>query len=203
MARLNTTNGTADPSFDVQFTDPWAPPSFGGTQETPVMRVFRIDVTPDGSRLVATGNFRKVNGEDRDQIAILNTGSNPVTLTNWDTEWFQQTDPNVADQNSFQAAWCIFTFPHYIRDLNTNPVSLTNWSTDFFQQTDPNVADQNSIAAAWCIPAFAHYIRGIDISPDGSYFAAVTTGANWLHPSCDSMSRCDLGTTRRTCSPSG
>ena len=55
------------------------------------------------------------------------------------------------------------------------------------------MADQTSIAAAWCIPAFAHYIRGIDISPDGSYFAAVTTGANWLHPSCDSMSRFDLG----------
>ena len=114
-----------------------------------MLRVWKFDITPDNTKLVATGNFRLVNGQTRKQIAIL--------------------------------------------DLSQNPVTLTDWSTDFFQQTDPNVADQASIGAAWCIPAFAHYIRGIDISPDGSYFAAVTTGANWLHPSCDSMSRFDLG----------
>jgi hypothetical protein len=150
MARLNVDNGNADASFNLQFTDPWVAPPFPGRDPaTPVMRVWKFDITPDNSKLVATGNFRQVDGATRKQIAIL--------------------------------------------DLSTNPVSLTNWSTDFFQQTDPNVADQNSIGAAWCIPAFAHYIRGIDISPDGSYFAAVTTGANWLHPSCDSMSRFDLG----------
>jgi hypothetical protein len=152
MARLNTTTGAADPTFNVQFTDPYVPPAFPGRDpSTPVLRVWKFDVTPDGSKLVATGNFRKVDGLDRDQIAILDTSANPVTVTSWDTEWFQQTDPNVADQTSFQAAWCI--------------------------------------------PAFAHYIRDVDISPDGTYFAAVTTGANWLHPSCDSMSRWNLDRT--------
>jgi hypothetical protein len=150
MARLNTENGTADPSFNVQFSDPYVPPTFPGRDpSTPVLRVWKFDITPDNSKLVATGNFRQVDGAPRQQIAIL--------------------------------------------DLNSNPVGLTAWSTNFFRQTDPAVADQASVAAAWCIPAFAHYIRGIDISPDGSYFAAVTTGANWLHPSCDSMSRFDLG----------
>ncbi len=150
MARLNVDNGNADPAFDLQFTDPYVPPTFPGRDPaTPVLRVWKFDITPDNTKLVATGNFRQVNGAPRQQIAILDIGSNPATLT--------------------------------------------NWSTNFFQQTDPNVADQTSINAAWCIPAFAHYIRGIDISPDGTYFAAVTTGANWLHPSCDSMSRFDLG----------
>ena len=126
------------------------PPTFPGRDpSTPVLRVWKFDITPDNSKLVATGNFRQVDGAPRQQIAIL--------------------------------------------DLSSNPVGLTAWSTNFFRQTDPAVADQTSIAAAWCIPAFAHYIRGIDISPDGTYFAAVTTGANWLHPSCDSMSRFDLG----------
>ncbi len=152
MARLDTTTGNADPSFNVQFTDPYVAPPFPGRDPaTPVMRVWKIDLTPDGSRLVATGNFRQVNGQKRDQIAILDTGSNPV--------------------------------------------GLTSWSTTFFQQTDPSAPDPTSIMAAWCIPAFAHYIRDIDISPDGSYFAAVTTGANWLHPACDSMSRWNLDRT--------
>ncbi|MEO8476677.1 MAG: delta-60 repeat domain-containing protein [Actinomycetota bacterium] len=150
MARLDMASGTADPTFHVSFTDPYTPPPFPGRDPaTPVLRVWKFDITPDNSTLVATGNFRQVDGEPREQIAIL--------------------------------------------DLRVNPVAVTPWSTDFFRQTDPNVADQNSLQAAWCIPAFAHYIRGVDISPDGSYFATVTTGANWLHPSCDSMTRFDLG----------
>ena len=114
------------------------------------MRVWRIDITPDGSRLIATGNFSRVGTAPRDQIAILDVNATPVTLDSWSTSFFRFTDPN-------------------------NPDPLTN---------------------NWCSQTFPHYIRDTDVSPDGSYIAIVTTGANNPgHPSCDSVTRWSLTTT--------
>ncbi len=138
LARLDVDSGTADPAFDVPFTRPW----MGAFVESP-MRVWRIDVTADGSKLLAAGNFRRVGGEPREQIAIL--------------------------------------------DVDRTPVSLDPWSTMFFRFTEPNSRQ------SWCLALFPHYVRDLDISPDGTYAAVVTTGANYPdHPSCDSVSRWDL-----------
>ena len=136
LARLDPTTGVADPSLNIPFTNPWKND----------LVVWRIDVTPDGSRLIAAGTFQTVNGQARDQIAMVNVG--------------------------------------------TSPASLINWSTDFFRFTIPSDPTR-----AWCASIFPHYIRDMDISPDGSYIAIVTTGANAPgHPSCDSMSRWPMDT---------
>jgi hypothetical protein len=134
LARLDQTTGVPDPNLNLPFTDPHIDPIHGGR-----MRVWRFDVTPDGSRLVAAGNFTKVGGVPRIQIAIL--------------------------------------------DLSTTPVSVTSWETDHFPFLD-------DLGGPWCSAVFPWYIRGLDISPDGSYFAVSTTGANRIgHPVCDSLSR--------------
>ena len=147
LARLDPTTGAADPTLNVPFTDPWISPRVGVVSR---MRVWRIDVTPDGSKLIAGGNFRQVGGLPRDQVAILDVNQNPVTVDAWSSTFFRFTDP-------------------------TNPDSLTN---------------------NWCSQVFPHYLRDIDISPDGSYAAIVTTGANYPgHPSCDSMTRWELSKT--------
>ena len=139
LARLDETTGKADPALDLPFTRPWVP--WPGARAP--MRVWRIDVTPDGSKLLAAGNFRRVGGDPRDQIAILDVSQTPVVLDDWSTEFFR------------------FTVPHR--------------------------------REGWCLSLFPHYIRDVDISPDGTYAAVVTTGANFpLHPSCDSVSRWDL-----------
>lgn len=144
LARLNPTTGAADPTLDLPFTDPWISP-----RDTVVsrMRVWKIDVTPDGSKLIAGGNFRQVGSARRDQVAILDVNQSPVTVDSWSTTFFRFTDPN-------------------------NPDPLTN---------------------NWCSQTFPHYFRDVDISPDGSYAAIVTTGANYPgHPSCDALTRWEL-----------
>ena len=116
LARLNPTTGVADPSLNLPFTDPWISPRT--TVKSP-MRVYRIDVTPDGSKLIAGGNFRQVGGTPRDQVAILNVNLNPVTLNSWSSTFFRFTDPNNPDPLTNN--WCSQTFPHYLRDIDISP----------------------------------------------------------------------------------
>ncbi len=65
-------------------------------------------------------------------------------------------------------------------DLTTSPASLSSWRTDRFGATD-------------CSSSFDTYTRDVDISPDGSYFVVVATGA-WkgTNTLCDTASRWDL-----------
>ena len=116
LARLNMNTGAADPSLDLPFTDPWISPREGIVSR---MRVYRIDVTPDGSKLIAGGNFRMVGNTPRDQVAILNVNTNPVSVSNWSSTFFRFTDPNNPDPLTNN--WCSATFPHYLRDIDISP----------------------------------------------------------------------------------
>jgi hypothetical protein len=138
LALLDQTSGVADPALNIPFTDP---------QLDGKLVVWRFDVTPDGSKMIAAGDFTNVGGLPRTQIAMLNVGTSPATVASWQTDFFTLMNPSDPTRS-----WCASIFPHYIRDL--------------------------------------------DISPDGSYVAIVTTGANApLHPSCDSITRWEMGAT--------
>ena len=54
----------------------------GVVDPTDETRVRKIAVSPDGTRLVATGNFATVNGQLRKRAFMLNLGS-PATLSTW------------------------------------------------------------------------------------------------------------------------
>lgn len=110
LAAVDAVTGAVDPSLDL----PLSEKHNGGT-----LRVEKMDVTPDGSRLVIIGNFRAVAGQDRGQIAVI--------------------------------------------DLTLPTATLANWDTDRYE--------------ARCAPKFDTYLRDVDVSPDGSYFTVVTTGA--------------------------
>jgi len=71
--------------------------------------VSKIDVTPDGTRMVAIGNFLTASGLDRDQIAMVNLTSTTATVDpNWRTARY--TDD------------CIFSaYDSYIRDVDFAP----------------------------------------------------------------------------------
>jgi PKD repeat protein len=68
-----------------------------------------MDVTPDGSRMVITGNFTNVSGSTRDQIAMLDLTSTAAGVDpNWITDGF--TSP------------CAYgAFDSYIRDVAFSP----------------------------------------------------------------------------------
>lgn len=71
--------------------------------------VSKLDVSPDGQRLVIIGNFKRAEGEDRDQAAmiLLNTGG-PVVDPNW------RTGRYVASCNTG-------AFDTYVRDVDFSP----------------------------------------------------------------------------------
>ena len=72
-----------------------------------------------------------------------------------------------------------------ILDLKPAPVALSDWSTQKYVMQ--------------CADRFDTYIRDVDISPDGSYFVVVTTGAIFGGANtgtlCDTASRWEVGRT--------
>jgi Domain of unknown function (DUF5122) beta-propeller len=131
VARLNPTTGAVDGAFNLPFT---GPQNGGG------LIVRKIDVSPDGSRLVAIGNFSQVAGQPRNQIAIVDLAGTP---------------------------------------------SLSSWQTDQFPFF-------SSGTTTWCSASFATWPHDVDISPDGSYFVVVTTGAYRANRLCDTVTRWEL-----------
>ncbi|HEV7685532.1 MAG TPA: PKD domain containing protein, partial [Acidimicrobiia bacterium] len=84
LAAVDPTTGALDTGLDIPFSGP----------RKGAPRVDKLDVTPDGSRLVAIGNFTKVAGQDRVQLAVLDVGTRQARLANWETDRFK--DPCAA-----------------------------------------------------------------------------------------------------------
>lgn len=106
LARLDPASGAVDPGLDLPLTDPPR-----GT-----MGVQGLDVDPEGSSLVVVGNFSRVGGQDRVQIAMLDLSTSPVSVENWQTSVFPVWNPDVAN-----ATWCSSTFESYMRDVDFAP----------------------------------------------------------------------------------
>ena len=68
-------------------------------------------------------------------------------------------------------------------DLTDSGATLANWSTQRFKATG------TTAGTSLCARAFDSYMRDIDISPDGSFFLVVTTGAYRAGTLCDTASR--------------
>jgi len=135
LAAVNPTTGALDPAVKIVFSDP----RNGGA-----LSILSADVSPDGSRLVAVGNFTKIAGQTRYQIGMI--------------------------------------------DLTTDPVSVANWSTNQYGNG--------------CSASFESYMRDIEISPDGTFFVVVTTGAYSSQYLCDTAARWEIGATGTNLLPS-
>jgi hypothetical protein len=132
LAAVDLVTGALDPGLSFVFAEPRST-----SQTTGSLHVKRMAATPDGSRLVIIGNFSRINGQERHQLAVI--------------------------------------------DLTTSPAQLANWATDRYRSTCPSLK-------------FPAYLRDVDLSPDGSWFAVVTTGAYGAPPRlCDTTARWELG----------
>ena len=96
FAALNPVSGVLDPTVDVAFTGKHN----GGTG-----RIRKFDITPDGTKMVAVGNFTLVDGQDRDQAAMVDLTTD--TVANWQT-------------NRFKSA-CSSFFDTYTNDVDISP----------------------------------------------------------------------------------
>jgi hypothetical protein len=97
LARLNATTGAIDASFQVDAS---------GARPYPdsAELVWGLAVSPDGNTVVATGNFTVVNGQDRNQVVVIDTAGLP-TVVDWHTD-------------RYEAACYSATFPFYARDVD-------------------------------------------------------------------------------------
>ncbi len=98
FAAVNPQTGALDP--DVRVT-------FAGKHNRGTVRVHKLDVTPDGSRMIVLGNFLTADGLDRNQAAILDLTTTPVSVTSWSTQRF--------------VPQCTSRFDTYMRDVDVDP----------------------------------------------------------------------------------
>jgi hypothetical protein len=129
LAAVDETSGNVDPNLNLPFS---------GTHNGGSTNVYKFDVNPAGTRLIAIGNFTAVGGVARRQAALLNVAAGAAA-------------------------------------------TVANWQTDRY--------------AAACASVFNTYMRNVDISPDGSYFVIVTTGAYRANLLCHTASRWETDAT--------
>ncbi|MFV0458031.1 MAG: hypothetical protein ACK5MT_04550 [Actinomycetales bacterium] len=108
FAALDATTGAVDHTTDLAFTDNHNCGRVAGAKCQPVA-VTRMAVNPQGTRLVAIGNFRTVNGQTHDQVAVADLVDGVARLrSQWSTSWF--TAPCYSR-----------SFDYWVRDVDFSP----------------------------------------------------------------------------------
>lgn len=157
------------------------------------------DIVARGGKLYMGGSFTKVRGIPRLGIAAVNavTGAVDPQLAIPVTESRLAGTPVHVDAiDVTPGATRLLVAGNFNKiggldrkqigqiNLQTSPDTVANWATDRF-------------GANCAFPQFETYIRDVDYSPNGSWFAVVTTGGTAINfggghragPLCDSVSR--------------
>ena len=106
LVGLNPTTGALTSYTNVQFTGHH---NYAGSGANAGVGVNAMTVSPDGTRLVAIGNFKNANGVQRDQIAMVDLTSTSATL---DQVW---------NTNQYTAACYRNAYDSYVRDVTYAP----------------------------------------------------------------------------------
>lgn len=106
LATINPVTGFLDPYMNVQLTEHhnWS----GGATGYARVGVYKFDITANGQRLVAVGNFKYANGGDHDQVVVIDLGSTSATVANWHT-------------NRFKNPCASWAFDSWVRDVGFGP----------------------------------------------------------------------------------
>ncbi len=102
LAALDTTSGAVLGAVDVPFTGLY---NGGGTN------IKRFDVSADGTKLAAVGNFTTVAGQPREQLAVVDLpATGQASVSSWTTDRFSQA------RNG-----CAAVFDTFMRDVDFAP----------------------------------------------------------------------------------
>jgi hypothetical protein len=110
LAALDPTTGAVLAGVDVAFTGVYDPANMFNGKAGGQTNVRALDVTPDGSRLVAIGNFSTVGGLARSQVVVLDVSGTTATVAPWATNRYD------ADHNDCGQVYDTFT-----RDVDISP----------------------------------------------------------------------------------
>jgi hypothetical protein len=88
LASVNAATGALDSYLTVSLTENhnW---TVGSTGAKGQVGADSLTASPDGTQLVAVGNFKRANGVLHDQVVKLNLGATSATIANWNTTRFQ------------------------------------------------------------------------------------------------------------------
>ncbi len=104
LAMLDASTGAVSFGLNVPFEGVYDPALGGSTQ------IKRFDVSADGSRLIAVGNFATVGGLARVQVAMLDTSGPTATVAPWATTRYARANNN-----------CSSRFDTFMRDVDFAP----------------------------------------------------------------------------------
>lgn len=108
LATMGASNGVVD-SFltsTVATNHSWTEAN-GGAKAA--VGVSDLDITPDGTRMVAIGNFKTVDGLPRDQVAMWDLSGTAATVrTDWQT-------------HRYEPACFSWAYDSYVRDVDFSP----------------------------------------------------------------------------------
>lgn len=107
LAALDKGTGAVLAGFDIPVTGLFDRTTVFGGGTTSIKR---FDVSPDGSRLVLVGNFSRVGGQVRPQVAVLNTAAQPATVAPWSTDRYSRARNHCARSSNT-----------FIRDVEFSP----------------------------------------------------------------------------------
>lgn len=158
LATVNATSGAYDAYMNL---------AIAGTHNGGVSNVSKIDITPDGERLIAIGNFRTLAGATNDQFLMLNIAGASAAPANWQTNFF--------------AGSCAFVFDAYVRDLDFSPdgeyfvVTTTGAYGGSESACDTTARFETGNAGTGQVPTWRAYTGG-----DTHFAAAVTDAAVYI-----------------------
>ena len=158
LARLNATTGAIDTTFKINAS---------GARATPnsTELVWAIAVSPDGKTLMAAGNFTKVNGLTRNQVAMIDVSGTP-TVANWTTD-------------RYVAACLSSMFPFYARDVDFSDngsyfaIGADGGNGDAYCDAIARfeTADRGAVKATWVDFTGRDSVTSIEVT-DGVVYAA-------------------------------
>ena len=106
LVALNPDTGALLPYSTIPVTDP--------LRYTNRVEVFRFDISPDGTKLVAVGNFQTVDGQRRHRAFMLDLGAGGATLSPW---YYTPLEREC------HAAAVAPVYQYYIKDVDFSPNS--------------------------------------------------------------------------------
>jgi hypothetical protein len=145
FAMLNATTGQSL-GADLPFT----------AAATGTTRVMRLDVTPDGTTLVALGNFTNVGGQTRQNIAKLDVDGTNATVSSWFTDLYRY-------------GLCSSGYDTYVRDVDFSPDgSFFGVVTTGAYGTPPRLCDSSArwetASTGTVTPTWVDYTGGDSLS---------------------------------------
>ena len=104
LAMIDASTGVLRDRLQVEISDKRTTSQTDG-----LLHLIELDVTEDGSRIVAIGNFKKADGLDRNQVVVIDNSVDPARV---DPDW---------NTNSYVEQCRVLRYSMHVRDVDISP----------------------------------------------------------------------------------